>query len=191
MMGSLRPALEDWESYLGKPQDFAAARERAGMGPEDDEAFARYQAAEFFVHILHPALAPYHPRLELIVPGVAWPLGIPAPGLYSAMVLQLYNHIVEGAVYRRCGNCDRIFVRQRDRAIRGRYRTEGLKYCSKNCAWAAGQRKWRQNKRRRREAAEMRKRGLSVTQIAESLEVDQPTLTEWLLKEQTDAEKGP
>lgn len=191
MTGSIRPALERWESLLGKPQDFVAAREKAGMGPEDDEAFALYQAAEFFTLILDSALVPYHPRLELIVPGVVWPAGVPAPGLYSAMALQLYNHIVEGAVYRRCENCDRIFVRQRDRATQGRYRTEGLMYCSKNCAWAAGQRKWREGKRRRREAAEMRERGLSVAQIAKNFGVDLLTITEWLLREQTGAEEEP
>ena len=191
MTGSIRPALERWESLLGKPQDFVAAREKAGMGPEDDEAFAIYQAAEFFVLFLHSALAPYHPRLELIVPDVAWPAGIPAPGLYSAMVLQFYNHIVEGAVYRRCENCDRIFVRQRDRATHGRYRTEGLMYCSKNCAWAAGQRKWREGKRRRRQAAEMRERGLTMNQIAEDFGVDLQTLAKWLPKEQTDTAKEP
>ena len=191
MTGSIRPALERWESLLGKPQDFVAAREKAGMGPEDDEAFALYQAAEFFTLILDSALVPYHPCLELIVPGVVWPAGVPAPGLYSAMALQLYNHIVEGAVYRRCENCDRIFVRQRDRATQGRYRTEGLMYCSKNCAWAAGQRKWREGKRRRREAAEMRERGLSVAQIAKNFGVDLLTITEWLLREQTGAEEEP
>jgi hypothetical protein len=182
MTGSIDRALGAWESSLPKPPDSIPTREAVGLGPGDDEVFARHRAAEFLVNLLNDALTPYHPRLELNVPGVAWQIGVPAPGLYSAMVLQLYNHIAEEAQYRRCENCDRIFVRQRDRAEQGRYRTEGLRYCSKRCAWAAGQRKWRENQRKRKSAAELHAQGMSAHQIAEQLDVDVATLAEWLLE---------
>lgn len=182
MTGSIQSALDRWESYLPKPQAFVAAREAAGLGPSDGEAFARHQASEFLVNVLSPALVPYHPRFEMTTPGVKWQLGVPDPGLYSAMVLQLYNHIAEGSPYSHCANCDRLFVRQRDRAEQGRYRTEGLMYCSKNCAWAAGQRKWRQKQRKREQARDLHADGVPVTEIADRLGIDLETLTAWLLE---------
>ena len=91
---------------------------------------------------------------------------------------QLFNHIAEGATYRRCENCDRIFVRQRDGAAQGQYRTEGVKYCSRKCAWAAGQRSWR----KRKQARELHAQGTAVGQIAARLGVDVETLAEWIVE---------
>lgn len=64
------------------------------------------------------------------------------PTVYSVAFLQLYNHIAEGAVARRCENetCRRNFVRQRGRAEYGQYRTSGVKYCCRECARAQAQR---------------------------------------------------
>jgi hypothetical protein len=69
--------------------------------------------------------------------------------IYSASFLQLYNHMAEGATIRYCANepCGRAFVRQRGRARFEQHRTEGVKYCSRECARAQAQRKLRRRKR--------------------------------------------
>jgi hypothetical protein len=183
MTGSVREALRRWESFAPPPQDSPVLRDAAGLRADDDEGYARRQAAEFVVEFLTPALAPYHPRFEVRVGGELWLSGAPAPRLYSAMVLQLYNHIAEGARYRHCANenCGRIFVRQRDRAQQGRYRTEGsLKYCSRKCAWAAGQRAWRDRQRKRKQALKLQAQGVEASEVAAQMGIDLDTLAEFL-----------
>lgn len=71
------------------------------------------------------------------------------PTVYSVAFLQLYNHMAEGAVARRCENetCRRYFVRQRGRAEYGQYRTSGVKYCCRECARAQAQRALRRRHR--------------------------------------------
>lgn len=73
------------------------------------------------------------------------------PTIYSVSFLQLYNHMVEGAVAHRCASetCQRLFVRQRGRAEYGQYRTEGVKYCSRECARAQAQRELRRRRKAR------------------------------------------
>ncbi|MFF3403530.1 hypothetical protein ACFYW6_34175 [Streptomyces sp. NPDC002659] len=72
-----------------------------------------------------------------------------SPTLYSVAFLQLYNHLVEGAVVRRCANetCRQNFVRQRGRAEYGQHRTTGVKYCSRECARAQAQRALRRRRK--------------------------------------------
>lgn len=66
------------------------------------------------------------------------------PRLYAICCLQLFNHMVEGATYRRCQNdrCGRLFVRQAGgRAKAGQHRTKGVKFHHEKCAKSAGERR--------------------------------------------------
>lgn len=67
--------------------------------------------------------------------------------LFSILALELFNHIVENAEYRLCGNetCKRkVFVRQQGTARQGQHRSKGVQYCSYDCAHAVAQRRYRQ-----------------------------------------------
>jgi DNA-binding transcriptional regulator YiaG len=69
--------------------------------------------------------------------------------IYGACCLQLYNHIAEGAQFKRCANesCRQVFVRQRGRAQSGQHRTEGVRFCTRECARAQAQRELRRRKK--------------------------------------------
>jgi len=110
----------------------------------------RHEAHSFLLSILNPGLAPFHPRLDSTgltehAPGAIFQL-VP---LYAICCLELYNHISDGIPYRNCANetCRRLFVRQVGRAEHGQHRSEGVKYCSKHCARAMAQRRYRERKR--------------------------------------------
>lgn len=68
--------------------------------------------------------------------------------LFSVLCLELFNHIVEEATYKRCANetCGRYFVRQRGRSQHGQHRTRGVKYCSAECARMQASRQYRRRK---------------------------------------------
>lgn len=73
------------------------------------------------------------------------------PQLYDVMCLEIFNHIVENAIYRTCANesCRRTFVRQHGRAQHHQNRTSGVRYCSADCARAQASRDYRRRKRAR------------------------------------------
>jgi len=114
-------------------------------------------AAAFLATGLTDSLRWVHPAIRVSRPDQPGDLSDPRPRLaigsleftvYRICLLQLYNHIVEGAIYRECANetCDRIFVRQEGRAEHGQYRTTGVKYHSPECARAQAQRQYRRRK---------------------------------------------
>jgi hypothetical protein len=106
------------------------------------------QALFLLRDILNAGLQTIQARLVIHEPG-AEPLGSEVlTNLYTALCLQLFNHIIENAVYIRCHNekCNRLFVRQRGRAKQGKYHTTGVMYCSDYCARAQGQRELRRRK---------------------------------------------
>lgn len=107
------------------------------------------EALTVLADILNAGLRPFHAGLRVIAPNKDEVVGRhDITNVYSVMCLQLFNHIVENAVYMRCHNetCGRLFVRQRGRAKQGKYHTTGVMYCSDYCARAQGQREIRRRK---------------------------------------------
>lgn len=68
---------------------------------------------------------------------------------FEIACLELFNHMIENATYKKCANetCGRFFVRQRGRSAHGQHRRTGVKYCSAECAKAQAQRAYRRRKR--------------------------------------------
>jgi hypothetical protein len=118
--------------------------------PSIDIPETRREAASMLDWHLSHGLVSFHP--QLVIEGVEGSTGMrrfteDLP-LYSLCCLELFNHIVEKATYRRCANetCGRLFVRQSGRAEHGQHRTTGVKYCSAECARAQAQRQYRRRK---------------------------------------------
>lgn len=75
-------------------------------------------------------------------------VGRAMPGLYAAVLLQVFNHVAEFApIYRRCPVCNTTFVRQRGRAVKRGPRREGVSFCSRRCANTSAQRTYRANRK--------------------------------------------
>jgi hypothetical protein len=85
---------------------------------------------------------------------IPMPFGRPVPDLYSGLCGQVFNLLAEGLPVRGCANetCEQEFVRQRDRAEHGQYRTTGVLYCSRACARAQVKRVARRGARDRKNA---------------------------------------
>jgi hypothetical protein len=119
--------------------------------PSIDIPETRREAAAMLDWHLSHGLVSFHPQLVMedeVSTGMRrFTEDLP---LYSLCCLELFNHIVEKATYRRCANetCGRLFVRQSGRAEHGQHRTRGVKYCSRECARAQAQREYRRRKAR-------------------------------------------
>jgi hypothetical protein len=139
---SARALTRHWMAALDG-DDLAAAWNAEGFPAGDDEV-----AWMGFVSHINEGLAAYHVRVERPfgdVPDLTQ--GEPQAGLYSAMCLQLANHLAEEAIARRCAQCGRPFVRQLGGAAAGQYRTEGVLYCTPQCARAKAAREYRRRKK--------------------------------------------
>jgi len=145
----LSGVVADWESILAPPtvaDDLRHEVQRHKVSPEESLARA---VGDFFPLLFDAALRPYHVRVEARSQAAqAIPFGFPQGNLFSALCLQLRNHMAENAKYRRCRNttCGRLFVNKR--SSRGAQpaafkRRKGVEFCSDACMWA-------QNKRDRR-----------------------------------------
>jgi hypothetical protein len=104
-------------------------------------------AAHLLARGLNEGLAVFHPHIQV---DSEIPPYHRTASFYEICCLELFNHIAEKAQYRTCQNepCQRVFVRQIGRAEHGQYRSEGVKYCSRECARAQAQRNYRRRKRR-------------------------------------------
>lgn len=134
-----RALSRHWIAHSAKG-DLEAAWEQEGFSrPKSvDDAWRR------FTDLLNPGLEPFHVRV-----GVRG--GAPeAPNLFTALCLQIANHVAERATVKQCANekCGRFFFRQEGRAVHGHYKTEGVLFCSKSCARAQAQRRYQRKKRR-------------------------------------------
>ncbi len=76
--------------------------------------------------------------------------GLVLNSTYDAAMRQLFNHVLEGAAYRRCGlvGCGNLFYRQRGRSEHGQYRTSGVTYCTAECGDNQAARNYRARKSR-------------------------------------------
>lgn len=131
-----------WESPFRPPRDVAPA------WPSEEEAVRLLVAA------LNDGLAPFHVHLQIAqtTEGHNAPWAARPHPLYSVLCLQMANHIAEEAVYRRCDNCGRLYVRQEGRAEYGQHRRVGTRYCSATCNGSAAQKRFRAKKRKEAKA---------------------------------------
>lgn len=158
--GQLQP--DDWCGQMIPAFDLEAISSASHAHATSDITDADHRiigvkmaAMRLVASILAPGLAVFRPSLHVADPHHPqavgddyWTAGFP---LYSICCAELFNHICETAEYRRCANerCERLFVRQEGRALKGTRRTRGVLYCSAACARAQAQREYR---RRRHDA---------------------------------------
>lgn len=139
----LQMAVDHVEAYhAGRP--LAPAWRDCETDAEAWEQFSRWSTAalrDFHVRVIVEAEGNEDPEMRrgdvyTTVYGVAW--------------LQLVNDLAEGLPMRVCANesCGRSFVRQLGRSVYGQSRTEGIRYCSADCARAQAQREYRRRKRK-------------------------------------------
>lgn len=109
--------------------------------PSEDDAVATF-AAE-----VSAAASVFHVRLDVGPTAELWQ----QPTGYSAGALQLLNDLADDVPYRRCASetCGRVFTRQRGRSEYGQHRQAGVRFCSRSCARAQGERERRRRARRR------------------------------------------
>lgn len=141
----------DDERVMGAWERAGLADPGAEIGDRDVETDIAWS---FFAEAMNRGLAAFPPYVEVVPAHAATRAVLPTYGeptvdLFTGMCVQLFNLMAEDLPVLRCANetCDRRFVRQSGRAIKGLHRTEGVLYCSKGCARAQAQREYRRRKR--------------------------------------------
>ena len=136
------PAIDEW---LGESSGSARLWDERDM-------------SSFLIHSLSAGLDDFHPTLipeataqlrgRSRAAALAHFAGEEAD-LYSICCLELFNHIVEGAIYKTCMNetCGRWFVRQQGRSAHDQRRRSGVRFCSYTCARQQTQRSHRRRRR--------------------------------------------
>lgn len=166
----LRDMVRVWDYLQGglTEEEFRKEWEsRVEEAPQDARDAGRWLA-----ECLTAALWPYQP----VVAFENWPPVRPVTS-YSGMCLQLFNHVVEGAGYRRCNECRTRFVRHQGEAVTRSARREGdVYFCSKRCTDKYASREYR----RRQRAQALRNQGLSIPEIAEKMNATSVEVKAWL-----------
>ena len=103
-----------------------------------DHAVSRY-----LIPVLNHGMKPFHPKITLQDPEQRRPKPLPPTTVYSALCLQMANHLKGQTVYHVCANesCGRLFVHQRGEAETKK--ETGVFYCTKSCSRAQAQRVYR------------------------------------------------
>ncbi len=139
---TLKALTRHWIAHSDDPRDFKSIV--AAWDGRYDTIEAAWRS---FEELLNLALQPF--QVRAIVGVGDNPFGVQYVNSYSAMALQLANHIAEAATHRRCANetCGRLFVRQHGGAIYADQRhSTGVRYCTPLCARAQAQREYRRRK---------------------------------------------
>jgi hypothetical protein len=138
--GEINAAEHQWEAPFWK-----------GMHELDSPPWTANGPAATLSLALHVGLAPFQPRIDLVPEGTDQHQVFAGDdfGTWSLCCLELFNHILEDAIYKTCANetCGRLFVRQEGRAELGQYKSKGVKYCTSECANAQAQRAYRRRNR--------------------------------------------
>jgi hypothetical protein len=142
-------AYTDDERVIGAWERAGIADAERRMRPTVDED----TAWAWFAGALNAGLAGLPPHVmgfTRLPGGGLIEYGEPTVDLYTALCVQLFNVMVEDGPIRTCANerCGKRFRRQRGRAEYGQYRTEGVRFCSRECAKAQGERERRRRQRK-------------------------------------------
>jgi hypothetical protein len=146
--GSPWESLADGSSWVDESQ----------LGGDESRADRRANEAEAaIVTLANPALQSFQPRFFYGSPDESTPFSffLGEVPLYALCCAEFYNHMSEEAPYATCANetCQGTFVRQAGRAIKGQYRSHGVRFCSYECANMQTQRVHRKKKAAARAAA--------------------------------------
>lgn len=163
----LRDMTNVWDSLTGS-LELDEVRQRWASRLDDPPA-SPAEAMSFLARRLSAALVPLHPQIVPVEQANVAPL-------YTALCMQLYDHITRRQTFRRCPECGQRFVSHRGTATQGQYHNKGIVYCSKRCTDVAANRRYR----RRQRAKALRGEGLSIPAIAEMMGAETSEVKEWL-----------
>ena len=122
-------------AYLAEQEDAA--------GPLDQAAAMLESGLTCGIRTFQPAVISGSARER----GRPWFIAGINVSLYEYCCAEIYNHLLEGAMFKVCEKCGKVFVRQSGRARAGQNRLTGVRYCSSYCGNAAQQKRLRDRAR--------------------------------------------